>query len=436
MSTTYTVRSGDTLSKIAAMFGLSSWSGIVSANNIANPNLIRVGQVLTIPDADAGDAPAADYTDDPETRFNGLPGQPEIWKDSTTGTIYVMYEGPGLDPPIPLLYAVPSDADLKSFFGNKGVTFDRTLTSAEIDSTGAIRWGTTSNIPTTTGDPWTGFIEQMERAKEVMPWLEDDEVFALYQAAWLEGRPVEEWELATTDYWQGLNDAERQWISLFARDPSEAERVLSDNRLSVASYFDSIGMAVPQEIIDFMATQFTQGHWSSQYLDSQIAALGGSTEVPLDGDLAELTEGMNLGSPAAYRDEVIGLYNTWLGPAFAPDDATIQRWVGDMLTNPDGARAELTEALRAQRMALFPNYTNENLTYQDIAGPWRSYVQGIWGAPVDETESWFQRVVGLNDVNQAGVIARQEGVRQEVQGVVDDVFGGLLQATGGRVARA
>lgn len=87
-------------------------------------------------------------------------------------------------------------------------------------------------------------------------------------------------------------------------------------------------------------------------------------------------------------------------------------------------------------MALFPNYTNENLTYQDIAGPWRSYVQGIWGAPVDETESWFQRVVGLNDVNQAGVIARQEGVRQEVQGVVDDVFGGLLQATGGRVARA
>jgi LysM repeat protein len=45
---TYTVQPGDTLSKIAKKFGVTV-GAIVTANNIANPNLIKPGQVLTIP---------------------------------------------------------------------------------------------------------------------------------------------------------------------------------------------------------------------------------------------------------------------------------------------------------------------------------------------------------------------------------------------------
>ncbi len=45
---TYTVQPGDTLSAIAARFG-SSVQAIAAANGIANPNLIFVGQALTIP---------------------------------------------------------------------------------------------------------------------------------------------------------------------------------------------------------------------------------------------------------------------------------------------------------------------------------------------------------------------------------------------------
>jgi len=47
-TTTYTVKSGDTLYAIALRYGITIQQ-IVSANNIANPNLISVGQVLTIP---------------------------------------------------------------------------------------------------------------------------------------------------------------------------------------------------------------------------------------------------------------------------------------------------------------------------------------------------------------------------------------------------
>ncbi|SFC73710.1 Peptidoglycan/xylan/chitin deacetylase, PgdA/CDA1 family, partial [Alkalibacterium subtropicum] len=47
-STTYTVKAGDTLSAIAARYN-TTVSRIAAANDITNVNLIRVGQVLTIP---------------------------------------------------------------------------------------------------------------------------------------------------------------------------------------------------------------------------------------------------------------------------------------------------------------------------------------------------------------------------------------------------
>jgi LysM repeat protein len=45
---TYTVKAGDTLSGIADLFGVTV-DDIVRANNIADPNSLALGQVLTIP---------------------------------------------------------------------------------------------------------------------------------------------------------------------------------------------------------------------------------------------------------------------------------------------------------------------------------------------------------------------------------------------------
>ena len=56
-ASTYTVRSGDTLSVIARRHGVSM-AALAQANNLANPNALRIGQVLTIPST-AGRAAAA-----------------------------------------------------------------------------------------------------------------------------------------------------------------------------------------------------------------------------------------------------------------------------------------------------------------------------------------------------------------------------------------
>jgi LysM repeat protein len=48
-SRTYTVQHGDELKYIAAQYGVSIWS-IIDTNDIPDPDSLRVGQVLKIPD--------------------------------------------------------------------------------------------------------------------------------------------------------------------------------------------------------------------------------------------------------------------------------------------------------------------------------------------------------------------------------------------------
>ena len=63
---TYTVRGGDSLSKIARQLGISNWRDLYNLNQSiigGNPNLIRPGQVLNIPGTQA--APAQPTTPAP-----------------------------------------------------------------------------------------------------------------------------------------------------------------------------------------------------------------------------------------------------------------------------------------------------------------------------------------------------------------------------------
>jgi LysM repeat protein len=83
--TTYTVRPGDTLSGIAALFGVTV-DDIVRVNDITDPNVLSEGQVLTIP----GRSPATP-TGAPE-------GSPGAEASSTPGTP-VPQASPTLPPP-------------------------------------------------------------------------------------------------------------------------------------------------------------------------------------------------------------------------------------------------------------------------------------------------------------------------------------------------
>ncbi len=368
---------------------------------------------------------AGDYTDAEATRFNGLPGQPEIWLDTGTNQAYVMYPAEGLEPPIPILWSVSQESDLSAYFGDATIRYDRKLTSDELAGVGAIKFGTTDNIPETEGNPWAGFLDRMERATEVQPWLADPEVFALFAGAWMEGRAAEQWELETTDYWQGLNGAQREWISLSARDPMSADRVSDDNYMRVYGMFRSIGVAEPPgELVGWIAQKFTHGTWSEAYLSEQIGVLTGLPgAVDLDAEMSTwMTDNsISVTEPILFQTDVKSAFDRWLGPQFAPSEGQLREWSAKLRANPQAAGDELTEHLRTQRLALFPKYEDDSLTYEDIASPWRSFMSQSWGQTVDETDPVFTQLIQMNDAVEGGKLLRKEGISRGVESVQTDV---------------
>jgi LysM repeat protein len=78
--TIYVVQPGDTLSAIAARFGVSV-QALITANNLANPNLIYVGQRLTIPGVGGTPAPTSP------------PGTPAPTSVPGAGTRYTVQRG-------------------------------------------------------------------------------------------------------------------------------------------------------------------------------------------------------------------------------------------------------------------------------------------------------------------------------------------------------
>ena len=73
--TTYSVRSGDTLSGLAQRYN-TSVASLQKTNHIANANLIRVGQRLTVPDGfQAAPSKAGSYTVRSGDTLSGIAGR-------------------------------------------------------------------------------------------------------------------------------------------------------------------------------------------------------------------------------------------------------------------------------------------------------------------------------------------------------------------------
>lgn len=100
---TYVVQAGDTLTGIAARFG-TTVAELVALNNISNPNLIYVGQVLQIPGGTPGDPtpPPPPPPGDPEFALGGQTqtlANVDRMNDANMTWVKFQYKwGPGDDP--------------------------------------------------------------------------------------------------------------------------------------------------------------------------------------------------------------------------------------------------------------------------------------------------------------------------------------------------
>jgi hypothetical protein len=428
----YTTVKGDTLGKIARDNNMTLDQLLdLNPDYKKNPNMVGIGATIKLSDGDEGggtDDTKKDYTDDKDTRFFGLPGEPEIWKKGDTW--FAVYNIPGAD--IPILFEISSKEDLAAFFGEDTPIADRDVTDDIIQKSGGMVFGSTDNIPATEGDPWAGFLQRMDRAAETQPWLEDPDVFEVHAGAWLEGREVEKWELEGTDWWQEQNEAQRDWAWTVMRDPTEAARRMEDRTLGIGDSFRMLGMDVGDDVVNHIATRWETGEWSADYAETQISALagGGASAYTLDASLQGKWTGIS-GTTFGSQD-VRDKFSQWLGPLFGKvTDIQANIWATKIREDGDVAQEELTRHLQQMRMAVLPEYTDPSMSYAEIAQPWLNFGTSIWGQQLDETSDMFIELLRTNDSTEAGKLLRREGLKQNIGKVETSRAQLALGPTGG-----
>jgi hypothetical protein len=136
------------------------------------------------------------------------------------------------------------------------------------------------------------------------------------------------------------------------------------------------------------------------------------------------------------REKVRNEALNWLGPYYGNmSDAEIDRWAQTLASNESQGQVQLNEYLRQARLAAFPEWTDPNMGYEQIARIGRQLFTQVWGESPDETDPLFLRVISGRDHVASMELLRKEGWDRGVGQVTQDAIGGLLAATGGQVRR-
>lgn len=370
-----------------------------------------------------------------------VPPGAEVWE--VKGTHYIVYFVPNTNPPVPLAWH-PQTVEEREALGIDIKNVDRRFASwDEFYATGVLKHGNASELLNTTENPFDQILSNYKTEVKVKPWLADPEVLGLWAAAALEGRSITDAELQGTEWWRSHTETERQWLSMNAADPASADQLIADNRLRVADLFKQAGVANADDaLVQLVADNWTTGAWSEVYATNQIRLLADpAIEGALDPQLKDAQEGLD--TTRGREDTVRQMAAEWLGPGHGLSDVQVAKWAGRLRNDPDAIQA-YEDFLRRQFQTHWnPKRQGEraygddpNLTYADIAAPWKNVFQQMWGQQPDETSSIFADVVRGNDLSEAQKMLRTEGLRvgngQVVQSIRDD----MSQSFGGPVRRS
>jgi len=136
------------------------------------------------------------------------------------------------------------------------------------------------------------------------------------------------------------------------------------------------------------------------------------------------------------EDTVRELLTKWLGPTFGNwSESDIASAAGRIRNDPD-AEVDFVESLKDQRLTLFSNYKDRNVSYESIMRPWKSYAENRWGAPVDETDAALQQAMAFNDQKKASDLLMKTGFDRGYDKVVSDVSRGIDDGMGKQVRGA
>lgn len=435
MAKSYTVVGGDTLGRIAKANNLTLTELLALNPDIDDKNLIHPGDTIILA-SDAGEQTESETGSTQGLLSVPAPEDAQVWKigEST----YLIYVVPGSEPPIYVAWEGLSQENIQSWFGpDQTITYDRVMSEDEAMTLGAIFAGTDVELANFDENPFVTWAQTMETQAKTQPWILDDDYQAMLLEATLENRDLSDAEIQSTEWWQTHSEAQRSWMKVFHGDPTTAEQMIEDNRIMARQMLLDAGVENPsEELIDYMADQATMGDWSEIYFNNQVAAIADpASGIVLDDGLANLVN-EGTGTTQGEEDTVRDLLLEWLGPVFgAWEDDQIAKWAGQLRNDPD-AETSLVQHLQDQRMALFPEYEDRNVSYQSMAAPWRQFMQNQWGQKADETDPLFQTMLKNNDATLNGQLLIKEGIDRGIGKVVNTMNASALRQGTGNVRRA
>ena len=289
-----------------------------------------------------------------------------------------------------------------------------------------------------------GFFEQIasnfDKVKEVRPWMEDDEMYSLWLESIVENREIADFEWEGTEWWQTHTQEERNWLLLsqdkdLSKLPADAEALLKNNRIKARETLRQNGVSNPDQVTfngetltQWFGNKLTTGTWTELTWLNQAKALGD----PLSGIQREdaLTSWLE-GSEAQPTETQAGyataqaLTEEWLGPLYGTfEQADIDKYAGIIRNaeSPEVGAQQVRDSLKNIRKVLFStDVYDENLTYEEIAQPWRNFSFQLLGERVDEKSTDWIEVLNANDQAKATQVLTTHGLNNGNKTIMDKV---------------
>lgn len=367
-------------------------------------------------------------------KYQGVPGQSELWKVGTK--TYLTYKVP--KSTLVIGFQIHDKSQIQDLFGpGATIRYDREIDEAQAKKAGLLHVGTREQLRIEDEHPWRTFEEAFRTEVQTNPAYKDPKFLALVAAAALQGRSPTVSELQTTDWYRKANDAQRSWQVLKLSDPASANEFRQENRDKVANLFAEYGSwDTPADLVNRVADYFTNGAFNETEVRRQIRGIvDPQSGIAVHGSLTNFIaeNELSVNTTQQHEQDVLELVRTWLGPSHGWTDAQVKSWAGRFRSNP-GARDSLISELGKQRLALYPEHENPDLSYEDIAAPWRGFFMSEWGQVPDETDGLFSQIVRLNDAGTARQVLIREGLKRGVPQVAQAAITKLGSALSGPIS--
>lgn len=167
-----------------------------------------------------------------------------------------------------------------------------------------------------------------------------------------------------------------------------------------------------------------------------MESFGDVNEVGVATDLAAQIGPDGRATTALGQEErVRDLLYEWLGPQIAAgySESWVNQWAGRLRNGGEGEIDMLVQELRGARAAMFPGH-DENLTYEQLAAPWR----GLWRAkagqgPSEDADPEWMRILQLNDYHAATQELNRLGLQRGWAPTAQQLIGTMGAALGSQV---